>query len=255
MAEQIKIEGYGWKKQAPDWRDIPLALAPMMALPRHHTLYGKMPPVWNQGKLGSCTAHGTLRAYVMDRMKLGLKVFMPSRLLQYYDSRWLEGTTPLDAGATCRDAIKATAQWGACDEALWPYDTSKYARKPPPEAYEDAAKHQTIAYNAVYQDLYQLKATIFRGYGVAFGFTVYQNFEIGSTPHTGLMFLPEGSAIGGHCVCAVGWNSHNYIQCVNSWGNSFGDPDFPGSFWMPPEYILNPQLSSDFWTIQVVEND
>src|SRR5215831_5984345 len=138
MSEPIKISegefgGYGWKKQAPDWRDNDyLLLSPTgIALPRHFDLYGKMPPIWNQAKLGSCTAHGSLRAYVMNRMKLGLPQFMPSRLMQYYDSRYFEGTTLLDLGATCRDAIRSIATYGAADEALWPYDSSKFAQKPP----------------------------------------------------------------------------------------------------------------------------
>jgi len=260
MSEPIKISegefgGYGWKKQAPDWRDNDyLLLSPTgIALPRHFDLYGKMPTIWNQARLGSCTAHGSLRAYVMNRMKLGLPVFMPSRLLQYYDSRYLEGTIPLDAGATCRDAIRAISISGACAESLWPYDITKFAVKPTANAYVQAAKHKSITYRPVIQDLYQLKAAIFDGNGVVFGFTVYSNFESQEVASSGLMPMPAGNRLGGHCVCAIGWNSHNYFLCANSWGTNWGDRDFPGCFWMPPENIINPGLSSDFWIIQTVQ--
>lgn len=245
---------FGWRRQNPDWRDRTYAVPIGMALPSHFDLYGKMPPIWSQGNLGACTAHGTLRAWCIDRQRQGFPQMMPSRLLQYYDSRALEGTVLIDAGASCRDAIKATAQWGACDEALWPYNTALYARKPPDAAYADAARHKTIAYQAIPQNLYAIKAAILAGNGVVFGFQVYQNFEAGPTPRTGLMYMPEGADIGGHCVCAIGWNSNNYILCANSWGTRWGDPDHPGCFWMPPEYITYPQLASDFWVIQAVQS-
>jgi len=249
-----KFGGYGWRKQPPDWRDLDyLRLQPAgIALPNHFDLHSKMPPIWNQGKLGSCTAHGSLRAYVMDRMKLGLPIFMPSRLLQYYDSRYLMGTVPIDSGATCRDAIRAIANWGACDEALWPYDIAKFAKKPPATAYTAAASHKAIVYRPIPQDLYQIKAAIFAGYGVVFGFTVYSNFENQATATTGLMSMPAGVSLGGHCVCAIGWHSKNYIMCANSWVR-WGAPDFPGCFWMPPDYITNANLASAFWVIQTVQ--
>ena len=88
---------------------------------------------------------------------------------------------------------------------------------------------------------------------MVFGFQVYQNFETDDVTKTGLMAMPGGHDIGGHCVVAIGWNSHNYFMCANSWGTSWGDPDFPGCFWMPPDYISNRQLSADFWTIEKIE--
>ena len=119
MTEESAIGHYGWNRQRPDWRDeqyrfsVPIGVA----LPSHFDLVKKMPQIWNQGNIGSCTAHGSLKVYVADRMKEGQPVFMPSRLFQYYNSRSMEGTIASDAGASVRDAIKAIAQWGACDES------------------------------------------------------------------------------------------------------------------------------------------
>jgi C1A family cysteine protease len=253
MTDPIKIEGYGWKRQNPDWRDHTFAVPAAVALPRHFDLLDKMPAIWDQGRLGSCTAHGTLRAAVMAGMKEGHAGFMPSRLMQYWDSRYLEGTTLFDAGAMCRDAIKAVANWGMADESLWPYDISKFAQKPPAAAYAAGAAHKAIEYEAVAQSLYALKVAIFSGCAVVFGFSVYESFESQEVARTGLMPMPAGGYIGGHCVAAIGWNSRNYILCVNSWGDRWGDPDFPGCFWMPPDYITNSRLASDFWIIKSIQ--
>jgi C1A family cysteine protease len=254
MAEPRKIEKYGWIRQHPDARDRPFAVEFGLDLPAHFDLLKQSPPIWNQGREGSCTAHGSLRAYWMDRKKLGLPTFMPSRQFQYWNSRALMSTTAIDSGATVRDAIKAIASWGACDEALWPYDKG-WAPKPSPEAYTAAAPHKAIAYEAVPQDLYSIKSAILQGYAVVFGFTVYSNFEGNTTSRTGMMSMPQGGDLGGHCVAAIGWNSHNYFAIANSWSNKWGDPNFGGGgyFWMPPEYISSPNLASDFWVIKVVQ--
>lgn len=253
MTEPRQIKRYGWIRQNPDWRDYRFTVPAALTLPRHVDLHAKCPPIWNQGNLGSCTAHGSLRAYVADRMRQGYSAFMPSRLMQYYDSRWLEGTTLIDVGATCRDSIKAIAKWGACPENLWPYDINKFNRKPPAAAYTEAAKHKAIEYQAVSQDLYSIKAALAQGFPIVFGFSVYQNFEESETTKSGLVYMPSGANIGGHCVCAVGYNSRNYLMFANSWGTSVGDPDYPGHYWMPPDYFLNPNLASDFWIIKSVQ--
>ncbi len=255
MAETPAPVGcYGWNRQRPDWRDKVFSIGPGVVLPSHVNLTNLCPPIWNQGRLGSCTAHGTLRAYYAARKKQGQNVFMPSRLLQYYDARSLEHTTLIDIGATCRDSIKAIAYWGSCDEALWPYDISKFNHKPPAEAYAQATLHQAIKYHSVEQSVYAIKAILAQGLCIAFGFTVYQNFEhTGGVARTGLMEMPVGGSVGGHCVTAVGYNSHSQLMCANSWGTQWGDPDFPGHFWCPPEYYTNPRLASDFWVIESTE--
>jgi C1A family cysteine protease len=249
----LRIEGLGWIRQNPDLRDIPLALPAAMDLPPWVDLHQKMPPIWNQGRLGSCTAHGSLAAYWYDRGKENEPTFMPSRLFEYYNGRSLLHTTLVDSGCTVRDAIKAIGQWGSCDEALWPYDTSKFAVEPPAAAYTEAAKHKALKYYYINNDLYSIKATLASGYPIVFGFMVYSNFE--QAARTGLMPWPRGIPEGGHCVCAVGYNSKNLICCRNSWTNKWGDPNFAGGgyFWMAPEIITNRQIASDLWVISKVQ--
>jgi C1A family cysteine protease len=248
-----KIAGYGWRPSHPDIRDHRFAVPAQMALPRHRLLIAGCPPIWDQGQQGSCTAHGIGRAYWFDRHKQGEPDFMPARAFIYFNERTIEGTPQEDSGASVRDGIQAIAQYGVPPETLCPYDPRNILTSPPAASvYTEAANHKAINYQALNSDLYSLKACLASGYVFVFGFTVYENFESTEVSNTGLMSMPQGKAIGGHCVCCVGYNSNNYFCCANSWGTNWGDPDFPGHFWMPPEYISNEDLAADFWVVQGV---
>src|SRR5262249_23098834 len=203
-----------------------------------------MPPIWSQGGLGSCTAHAGPAAWCFDRHKQNLEFVMPSRLFVYYNEREYEGTEDHDSGASIRDCFKTMAREGVCDEALWPYRTQSYKIKPSQPCYDDANKRRDTEYAQVGQSLTQLKACIAGGFPFVFGFTVYQSFISSQVASTGMMPMPNYTerTVGGHAVCAVGYNSRNYFLIRNSWGPHWGDPDIPGHFWMPPQYICDPNL-------------
>ncbi len=84
----------------------------------------------------------------------------------------MEGTVREDAGAQIRDGIKTLAKQGACPESLWPYDSAKFAKRPPASAFREAEKHQAILYQRLNPTLTQLKGCLAAGYPFAFGFTV-----------------------------------------------------------------------------------
>ena len=57
--------------------------------------------------------------------------------------------------------------------------------------------------------------------------------------------------VGGHAVCAVGYDdAKQWFIVRNSWGASWGDH---GYFYMPYDYLTNASLSSSFWTIRDME--
>ena len=125
--------GYGWRPQLPDRRDLRLIRprATAAAIPSSADLRHSMPPVYDQGDLGSCTANATCAALEYNVIKQGQHDFTPSRLFVYYNTRLIEGTIATDAGAECRDAIKAAAAWGACSEQSdWPYVEAKFSARP-----------------------------------------------------------------------------------------------------------------------------
>ena len=59
------------------------------------------------------------------------------------------------------------------------------------------------------------------------------------------------SQAGGHAVLAVGFDDKTRRFIVrNSWGTDWGQH---GYFTMPYDYLLEENLSDDFWTVRVVE--
>lgn len=55
--------------------------------------------------------------------------------------------------------------------------------------------------------------------------------------------------LGGHACVVCGYNNDSKTFLVrNSWGTSWG---MAGYFTLPYEYLLNENLSDDFWTVRV----
>ncbi len=248
-------KGYGWRRDTPDMRDFLLAIAPPESLPAEASLRATMPPVYDQGQLGSCTACsiGALLEF-NERKQLELDAACPSRLFIYYNERVMEGTVSEDAGAELRDGIKSVAQIGAPPEALWPYEVARFADRPPEVAYTEARKHQAVRYARVAQASLAMQTVIASGFGISFGFTVYTSFER-DVAADGIVPMPQPGehVLGGHAVVAMGYKpigGQLYFECRNSWGADWGDH---GYFWMPAAYLTSSSLAGDFWTVERVE--
>jgi len=247
--------GYGWVRDLPDTRDF-LYAAPLIrypkGLPTAIDLRNECPPVYDQGQLGSCTANGIGAAIEFDQMKQGSKEFTPSRLFIYYNERAIEHTVSQDSGAQVRDGIKSVATLGAPPVKEWHYDISKFADRPPAQAYTDAKQDLVSAYSRVSQSLPQMQGCLAEGYPFVFGFTVYESFEGQDVANNGIVPMPASgeNVVGGHCVVAVGYdNSKRMFIIRNSWSTDWG---IKGYCMMPYEYLLDPHLASDFWTIRTV---
>lgn len=259
------VRGYGWRPQLPDARDKMYARRRTGNLPPAADLRPSMPPVYDQGQLGSCTGNAIAGAMEYERDRQGLSDFIPSRLFVYYNERALEGTVSSDSGAVIRDGIKVVNTEGVCPETLWPYDIGMFAVKPPKRCYVAATKDKAVQYESI-QTLGDLKDAIASNLSVVFGFTVYESFESQAVARTGVMPLPKkGEAVvGGHAVLAVGYSdAKGHVIVRNSWGESWGDH---GYFYMPYQYLTGSKassdtspvskahLASDFWAIQAVSS-
>ncbi len=248
---------YGWQPDLPDHRDQLYAAPPaiVLQLPAKVDLRPKCPPVVNQGQLGSCTANAIANAHFFDQMKEGAKsAFLPSRLFIYYNERVIEHDVSSDNGAQIRDGVKSIAQQGVCSEVEWPYDIAKFASKPLAKCYTDAARHKAISYQRVAQALSQMQGCLAAGYPFVFGFSVYEKFESPAVAKTGVVNMPGPgeSRIGGHAVMAVGYdNSEQRFIVMNSWSTGWG---MKGFFTIPYAYLLDGNLSDDFWTIRTVQD-
>ncbi|MGF6889248.1 C1A family cysteine protease [Nocardia sp. GAS34] len=257
------LRGYGWRPQKPDMRDIPFTRT-VTDRPSSVDLRPQMPPVYDQGMLGSCTANAIGAAMEYERDRQGETDFMPSRLFIYYNERAREGTVGSDSGAQIRDGIKVVNREGVCPEALWPYDTALFAQKPPRRCYVNAKTDIAIRYESI-ASMGELRNALASRLAVVFGFTVYQSFESPEVAKNGEVPMPGPNerVVGGHAVLAVGYDDGASTLLVrNSWGPSWG---IAGYFHMPYAYLAGPAggtqdsarvdgayLASDLWAIQVV---
>jgi len=253
---KLKIQRYGWIPDLPDQRDYVFAAPPaaLEALPPSVDLRPGCPPVFEQGDLGSCTAQAIAAAIQFDQKKQAqADSFTPSRLFIYYNERVIEGTVNEDSGAMLRDGIKSVAKQGAPHETLWPYTLAKFRTKPAAAAYRDAAKHQAVRYQRVPRTLDQFRGCLASGYPFVFGFSAYESFEARAVAKSGTvpMPAPRDELVGGHAVLAVGYDhGRRRFLARNSWGSRWG---LAGYFTLPYDYLLDDDLSDDFWTIKLIE--
>lgn len=237
----------GWMPDRLDHRDLkytpPGAVDPSMPV----DLRPLMPPIYDQGQLGSCVGNGTAAAMQYARAREGAKdQWEPSRLFIYYNARALEGNVNDDAGCEIRDAVKSLAAQGVCPEHDWPYNTHAFATKPPHIIYDVATHSKLITYARVDQGLDHILGCLTHHGPVVFGASVFSAIMDAPNGHVP-MPSPDEEPEGGHCMVIVGWlpSSQEFI-IRNSWGTQWGDK---GYGYMPKDYLLNPDLASDFWVL------
>jgi C1A family cysteine protease len=207
----------------------------------------KMPRPYDQGSLGSCTANALVALCQYDNPS-----FYGSRLFLYYNERKMIGTTSRDTGAYLTDGIKSLKNEGICSEKTWPYSISKFAVKPPSNAYSEALTHKVIQVQNISQDLNSMKNWLASGEPFTVGIAVYEEFESADVASTGIVPMPTNKShyLGGHAVVCCGYTTNNYWIMRNSWGTRWG---INGYFYLPFEYLLDHSLTSNLWVIQGIK--
>lgn len=240
---------YGWMPDLADNRDEFYSPPKMASLPDKFDLSGQMPEIYNQKKLGSCVAQSLSALLQQEELKLyGKVITIPSRLFIYYNQRSILDTVESDSGATIRSGMKALENFGYPNEEFWPYEPSQFKVKPPRIAYRYGALNKITKYQRIKNNLNVLKSTIVAGKAFVFGFVVYPNFEnlVGN-----ILEVPNSneSSMGGHCVVAIGYDDSDETFLVrNSYGKNW---KLNGHFKMKYEYITKPELTADFWTLDI----
>lgn len=261
---------YNLVRQAEDTRDWKFAIPAAAELPPKIDLRKKCPPIFDQGKLGSCTANVGVAAYMM------LKEFSDelSRLFLYYEERRLEGTTESDAGATMRSIGKALSKVGVCLEKLWPYVVENFDDDPPEKADADAAGRKASSYERLYGANAIKQYLVEKSLPVMIGIDIYTSFETAEVRKSGIVPVPDPEKeqlLGGHAVLIVGYDDqfgkthssggfledlldiftspkedkNGYFIVRNSWGTGWGDD---GYFYLP--YLFVEQYAFDFWVLK-----
>lgn len=258
MTETTLIRGLGWRPEVYDPRNR-LYKAPRRKLASIVLPLGTKARIHDQGMLGSCTGHGATTMLEVYLRAIGVVTALTndaeqlSRLMAYYTARSYIDEIPFDNGAYIKDAIRGLINIGSCPETSWPYKPAKFATKPSAAAYAKAAlfRDKIKALGLVYEympDLGGMLAAINAGQPVTFGFTCFNSvFDLTAT--NDILPMPNATdvPIGGHAVCADGYNMRDrYINVINSWGTGWGTR---GRFRMPFAWFES-DLTDDMWTIQ-----
>lgn len=255
MATHIQRK-YNLIKSRRDVRDH-IHVSPFIkVLPSAVDLRDELPPVLDQGQLGSCALNATSNCLRHLLMKEQVHIFQPSRLYLYWNTRVNIEHSPAgeDTGVMIRDVCKAIQKYHACDEAIWPYDIAKFNIAPPLKAYKNANLHKQLSYARVHQTVKEIKQAIASHFPVIIGIGVYESFEGKDVAETGIVPVPDPekeTLLGGHALLAVGYDDdkeHFIVQ--NSWGEYWGDKGF---CYIPYKYLTDKNLASDFWTITLFE--
>ena len=249
---------YGWRPEprhlaAQAFEPEVFRVAAPKGLPSHVSLQADCPPVYDQGKLGSCTANAIAAAIQVDLKRTRQKPVMPSRLYIYWNERAQLGMIESDVGASLQLSAAVTKELGCCPENLWPYDPKRFADFPTKKCFAEADKLRVS--DAAYldnTDVRALKRCLAAGIPFVFGLAIYESFERPITAASGLIPMPKPTEayLGGHAMMAVGYDDQTHEFLVrNSWSSHWG---IDGYCWIPYDYLTNPHLASDFWAIQAL---
>ncbi|MDD5362443.1 MAG: T9SS type A sorting domain-containing protein [Ignavibacteria bacterium] len=212
----------------------------------------EMPPVGNQGAIGSCVAWAA--AYYFKSHQ------------EYMDYGWSTTDTKnicspsfvynqinggADYGADFEDAFKMLVDNGCCTISEFPY-SSNFTNWPTESMYLNALKFrcsQAYAINISNSTgINQLKQYISDGNCAVIGIPVYPNFDnIQNFNYTYCLADVSGAIRGYHAVTIVGYDdskvTHDGVgafKLVNSWGTTFG---LQGYWWMSYEAVMSNVLS------------
>jgi C1A family cysteine protease len=239
-----------------------------LALPSSFSLASRYKlKIYSQGQLGSCVPNSF--AGVMN----SLYNVSTSRLYSYFNARVGEGYCPkVDSGLDIVESLPIFNSFGYVPETTWPYDIEKFSLLPPIETYKISKKFD-FTYKAVEQNSEAIRYALYTTGFVIFGIICYTSFTSEQAAKTGFISipLPNETIDGGHCLNIVGWltiNGKLYYIARNSWGKSWGndgattptenfynDGNNGGFCYIPEEYILNPNLSSQFVVVQKAKKE
>lgn len=282
MVDEIKtVKKFGWVPEFPDIRDNNYLLAKMPKAATRSNIEIENPadriaeavarvlPPEDQGNTGSCVgwATGTVYSFVHN-------VARRSALQIYYEARRLLGPQYLrvDTGSHIRDAMKYVSNYGAGRDSFWPNVETKFDEDPPEFVDRDALKRKKNTYIPITTPEEFRRCIMDEAFPFEIGFSVYGNFQNQLTYRYGIVNMPSGSMLGGHAVTVMpggyidNFHAHPAAQaalasgvplsglptrvyhCRNSWGVDWG---YSGDFFIAADYLENPSLADDGWTLRL----
>jgi hypothetical protein len=253
---------FDWRPAVPDFRNYKYkAISPQITeIPDVKYLIN--PPVKDQKNFGSCVFNAITTAHEARQVNL-FNIIPPvplSRMFAYYVYRRAMGEIGQDTGASIFMALKILSngdgsqyKGGICREELWPYIPENFDREPPREAFEDAVNYKIGAYYQM-ESINDMIQCLANGYGFVGGISVYSSYDNSVTEETGIIHMPrkDESFLGGHCIyfCGDDLNAR-MMQYQQSYGMDWGKKsNYPGHGFIGFDYLSNPYLAGEFFTLR-----
>ena len=250
---RIKLGSYRPDKKNPNDKVFKSSQFSADNLPPKVDLRPYMTPVENQGDSNSCTANAMAGAYEYLGKRFNHQDSHVSRLFIYYNARDLDGDPQKDEGTYLRSCIKVLKKYGTCSEQTWPFDLHRISTSPEKTAYNEAANFLVEDAYRVDIDLDKMRSCLAEGYPFTFGLELFASFQ--NAGLHGLIPMPDPNKDqhdGGHAMLCVGYSDSDKVFIVrNSWGDDWGDR---GYCYIPYDYMTNPDLNGDLWSIRRVTN-
>jgi C1A family cysteine protease len=200
----------------PDVRDYRLA-STILNFPREFEL--EMPPVKNQGSVGSCVAHSIALVMEFYNQKQHNEDIQMS-VGYIYGNR--VSSLHTGSGMHTREALKDACAEGSVPYTLFPFNKEvpeilEMVKKEKDNLFEKAQPYRFTSYVKVSTEE-EIKTALYSGYPVVFAIKWYNDAKV----KDGVLTSKQKDYNGSHCMVIYGWDDRGW-KFQNSWGKLWGD--------------------------------
>jgi hypothetical protein len=225
---------FGFKKDTKKKFGYRIFNIDISRLPKEINILNSLPPILvNEQIHNDCTANAVQKQITISSL-LKNKLYVPSILYQYYNSRIInnEYGALTDEGCQLEDVYSALMTFKICDSNLFDYTHSVY-ESPSAQCYIEALTAGNVieSFEKIRSEPTTIKYMLAKNKPIVCGIPIYENFFNLQPPHFIYSYndssrygnnSPRYGLLGLHAILIYGYNDHGF-KVLNSHGIQFGD--------------------------------